>query len=240
MARLVHFFAVRGQKNRGYICDSVLMTMRGEYSMLDFFRGRSNDFENTLSKVEQISIECYIFVREKMFRVADFEALKEGDEVYVCESKYKSKLENYYLLSTKSTVPSSSGITTESTPNPAGDSGSRKRKREASLLEKLQSHEKRKMDDPEYRKGNTRQQFIERETIDAYRRSKALSMIAFDEKYNDLAWKKCKCISIMFILITFILYLHPYLFTFSVYIFHIYINDYLYSNSKYSIVYFAD
>tara|TARA_R110002050_G_scaffold299843_2_gene466588 strand:- start:19 stop:963 length:945 start_codon:yes stop_codon:yes gene_type:complete len=75
---------------------------------------------------------------------------------------------------------------------PGNDDGSRKRKREASLLEKLQSHEKRKMDDPEYRKGNTRQQFMERETIDAYRRSKALSMVAFDEKYNDLPWKKCK------------------------------------------------
>ena len=206
MARLVNFFAVKGQRMKGYIIDSVALTIHPQSSMEDYFRGRSEEFEDTLSKVEPVTITCFIFVNNKLYRVADFGSLQQDDEVYVCEHKYKQKLEAYLVANSSrplfecsslssSSSSSSSSTTTSDPPSTASEEGCRKRKREDSLLEKLQMHERRKQMDPNYNsKGSGRQQFIERETIDVYRRFKAQSMVKFDENYGDTSWKKCKCL----------------------------------------------
>ena len=185
---LANFFAVRGQKKKGYLCDSTTMKVCEDSSVTDFFRGRSNIFEATLSSLHQPQISCFVYMKERLYRLSDFDLLNYDDVIYICEEENKDRLEAY--LSPKPPKPES--VPTAALENSNNtNSLTRKRKREQNLFDKLTAHLRRKGEnEKEYKKGQARQQYLERETVDKYRQYKGLSLVQFDEEYGDLTWKR--------------------------------------------------
>lgn len=191
-----NFFAVKGQKKKGYLVDSKTMRIQDESSMEDYFRGRSDAFEDVLSGAREVHLGCFVFRKDRLYRVDEFEALDSEDEIYICEVTLKGKLLAYL----KDTDAAQAGASTSQ----SGQSGhqifvgereiSRKRKRSLAadtLSGKLDEHRKRKEEDKDYKR-KERQNYGEREIVDIYRQYKGQSLAAFEEEYGDITWKKRK------------------------------------------------
>ncbi len=194
---LASFFSVKGQKKKGYICDAITLRVNANSDIKDYFRGRSEIFDSTLSNLVEPNISCYIYGKGRLFRVVSLDSLDFDDEIYICEEKYKDKLLQYVVTllncSISSTPTGSKQVSITDDDTECTSDGSRKRKREESLFDKLQAHDKRKKEDANYKK-KCRQHYLERETVDAYRKYKGLSLVNFDDEYGELTWKKCKCL----------------------------------------------
>lgn len=203
---LVNFFCVKGiKKKKGYLVDSIILPIGkvSPSSEIDYFRGRSKEFDATINSLKDVSLSCYMFLKGRVYRIASFSILKPNDEIYVCEARNKEQLQQFLIEDGLSQAPppvpaiSIQRVTSVSENATSAESEQQvdilKRKRNDSLKEKLRNHITF-VADPDYKNGSSRQQYLERETVNAFREYKGMSLTEFHNEYNNMKWKTCKCI----------------------------------------------
>ncbi len=200
---LVNFFCVKGiKKKTGYLVDSIIVAIRrvSSSSEVEYFRGRSNSFEATLDTLKEVHTSCYMFMKGRAYRISSFSVLNMNDEIYVCEDKNKDYLQQFLLhesMSMAAPAPTvaiqRSSASTSSDNQETVEVGENvlKRKRSDGLKEKLRNHIAFEAD-PNYKNGPSRQQYLERETVNYFRLFKGMSLTEFHNEYNTIKWKTCK------------------------------------------------
>ncbi len=130
------YFVRGGERSKGKMVDEKLIDLgeAGDMPIVDFFMGESSLFARH-PRVLLNEVQCYVKWKDvKTIRITSITAIRDGDDVFICNSSHHQALEAY--LAESRSVNNSSNTTIDQT-NPG------KRKRENygnSVSERIEYH----------------------------------------------------------------------------------------------------